>query len=272
MFIQHHNFGTEPIIRCGQTKRAHNSGEHLHQFFELEMVFDGEIEITIDGVTEVARAGDMAIIPAFRTHSFHTPVEVRALICVFSGCFVTNSFSHKLLVQPRKTHIFKPSAALWRYLVDSGFADMGGVYIFDMEADADRINGLCAVFQLILSEYFAAVPPSETRFCDETISKVLSYMSTNYTEDLSLESVGSALGYSPKYISNCLSVIPNLSFRKLLNSMRLEKAKELLRSTDESNLAVAMASGFSSECSFHRVFLKQVGCTPGEYRKKMANS
>ena len=49
MFVQHHNFGTESIIRCGQKWAPHNSGDHLHQFFELEMVFSGEIEVTLNG-------------------------------------------------------------------------------------------------------------------------------------------------------------------------------------------------------------------------------
>ncbi len=271
MFVQHHNFGITPTIRCGQSTHKHNSEEHLHQFFELEMVFDGEIEITVDRKTKVARSGDMAIIPAFRTHSFYTPKSVKMLICVFSGYFLSESFSGKLLIQPRESYIFHPSTELWRYLVDSGFSAMKGHYNYDAHKDADKINKLCAIFHLIMADYFAAVPISETRICDDTLSKVLSYMSANFTENLSLESVGAALGYSPKYVSNCLSMIPNINFRKLLNSMRVERAKELLKNTEQSNYEIAVASGFNSECSFHRVFLRQVGCTPGEYRKKMVN-
>ncbi|MBR2021419.1 MAG: cupin domain-containing protein, partial [Clostridia bacterium] len=91
MFVQHYNFGNESLLRRTQKSTPHNSGDHLHQFFELEMIFDGEIEITLDGKTVTARAGDIVIIPAFRVHSFYTPKSVKMLICVFSASFIAGS-------------------------------------------------------------------------------------------------------------------------------------------------------------------------------------
>ena len=35
MFIQQHNFGTNLELKCGHTDGIHNSGDHLHQFFEF---------------------------------------------------------------------------------------------------------------------------------------------------------------------------------------------------------------------------------------------
>ena len=80
MFIQHHNFGNQPMLRCGQARVCHNSAEHIHQFFELDMVFDGEIEITLGDKSVTARSGDMAIIPAFNSHAFKTPDRVKMFI------------------------------------------------------------------------------------------------------------------------------------------------------------------------------------------------
>ena len=48
MFVQQHNFGEQSVVRCGYTNGVHNSGDHIHQFCEMEMVLDGEIEITIN--------------------------------------------------------------------------------------------------------------------------------------------------------------------------------------------------------------------------------
>ncbi len=266
MFVQHHNFGTQPMLRCGQAKRSHNSTDHIHQFFELDMIFDGEIEITLGNKTVVARAGDMAIIPAFSSHAFHTPDNVKMFICVFPGVFLSGAYSSDMLLRPRQTHVFKPSKPLWQYLVDSEFSSMWGHYVYDEKNDAAEIGRLCAIFHMIMAEYYAAVPLASDGEYYAALPKVLSYMSAHYTEDLSLKSVGAALGYSPKYVSNCLTAMPNFNFRRLLNSMRIERAKELLRSTDMSNYEIATASGFNTECSFHRVFRDFVGTTPGEYR------
>ena len=268
MFVQHHNFGNAPMLRCGQAKHAHNSPAHLHQFYELEMVFDGEIEITLENETVTACAGDIAIIPAFCSHSFYTPRATKMFICVFPVSFISGTYPETMLLQPRKTHVFKPSGALWNFLIESGFSSMWGHYVFDPESDANELARLSSIFHIIIAEYFSAVPPSSKVAYDATLSKVLGYMSAHYTEDLSLKSVGAALGYSPKYVSNCISTMPNTSFRELLNSMRTERAKELLRSSDLSNYEVAMTAGFNSECSFHRVFKSITGYTPGEYRAK----
>lgn len=271
MFVQHHNFGMFQMIRCGQARRTHNSPEHLHQYYELEMVFDGEIEITLNGSTVTARAGDMAIIPSFGLHAFHTPESTRMMICVFSPAFLSGTFSDALLLQPRSTHIFRPSKALWNYLIECGFSEMWGPYTFNSAEKANDFERMRSIFHMIMAEYFASVPPSKEVSYDGILPRVLAYMSAHFTEDLTLKSVGAALGYSPRYISNCLSVMPEISFRGLLNSMRTERAKELLRSTDDSNYEITITSGFNSECNFHKVFKALEGCTPGEYRARTRN-
>ena len=230
------------------------------------MVFEGEEEITLGNTTITARAGDMAIIPAFSSHAFHTPESVKMFICVFPGVFLSGTYPPNVLLQPRKTHIFRPSKALWQFLIDSGFTSMRGHHVYDEKRDVLEIGRLGAIFHMIMAEYFAAVPPASEMKYDTVLPKVLEYMSAHYAEDLSLKSVSTALGYSPKYISNCLSSMPNFNFRSLLNSMRVEYAKGLLRSTEMSNYEVAIASGFNTECSFHRVFRSFEECTPGEYR------
>lgn len=267
MFIQHHNFGSEPTIRCGKTSRAHNSDTHLHQFFELEMVLEGEIDITVGERCVRVGAGEIAIIPALQLHSFLTPERVRMQICVFSGHFLSPDLSGELFSYSRETHVFRPSEPLWQYLIDSGFSGMRGHSTEYILPDSE-LRRLRSVFDLIVSEYLAAVPRSGNPIYNLALSKILAYLSANYTDDLSLESVGAALGYSPKYVSNCIATINGVTFRSLLNAMRVERAKELLLSTNGTNLEIALAAGFSSECSFHRVFLATVGCTPGQYRKR----
>ena len=271
MFVQHRNFGKDVTLRCAYIKSQHNSGEHLHQFFEIDIIFSGEIEVTLNGKTAKASAGDIIFIPSFAKHSFCTPDSVKMQICVFSGAFIDGLFSEKMLITPRLTPVFHPSDAVWRFLSESGFTRMWGHYLYDAERDTSELAYISSIFRIITAEYFATIPPSENASYDGALPKVLSYMSEHYTKNISLKTVGAALGYSPKYISNCLSVLPNTSFRGLLNSMRIERAKELLRSSNLNNYEVATASGFNSECTFHRVFLAQEGCTPNKYRQSAKN-
>lgn len=61
------------------------------------------------------------------------------------------------------------------------------------------------------------------------------------------------------------------NFYAFINSYRLNKAKDLLKSTSSKELTISEIMydiGFSSKSSFYTAFKKQVECTPKEYREK----
>ena len=141
MFIQECNFGNELTLRCGHKDGIHNSGDHLHRNFEIELVLEGEIEISVDGEKHVARAGDIAIIPPFRVHAFYTPKHVKMLICVFSPAFLTDFLSFRELSMKRERSVFHASEELWKFLVNSGFYENTNTKLeFDIDKDRNYIH------------------------------------------------------------------------------------------------------------------------------------
>jgi quercetin dioxygenase-like cupin family protein len=54
--------------------------EHFHPEEEVWEVIEGELEVTIDGVTEIARAGMAGIIPSNVRHSVKALTDGRAII------------------------------------------------------------------------------------------------------------------------------------------------------------------------------------------------
>src|SRR5216684_4415226 len=59
-------------------------GSSIHQYFhpqeEVYEVIEGELEVTIDGVTQIARAGTVAIVPINVPHSVKALTDGRAII------------------------------------------------------------------------------------------------------------------------------------------------------------------------------------------------
>ena len=51
------------------------------------------------------------------------------------------------------------------------------------------------------------------------------------------------------------------------NRLRIEEAKELLTTTEDTVMEIALRLGYNNDQSFNRYFKKLVGITPGEYRK-----
>jgi len=54
--------------------------EHFHPEEEVYEVIEGELEVTIDGVTQVARPGVVAIVPANARHAVKALTDGRAVI------------------------------------------------------------------------------------------------------------------------------------------------------------------------------------------------
>ncbi len=62
------------------------------------------------------------------------------------------------------------------------------------------------------------------------------------------------------------------SWQKLLDEIRLEQAKQLLRNTDQAQTCIADALGYSDIRSFQRSFKRHTGETPGQFRKASQES
>ena len=272
MFIQNTNFGPEAKIRCGHVVDVHNSGNHIHQFCEIEMVKDGEIEITVSGKKHIARAGDIAVIPPFKVHSFHTPNQVSMLIMTLPNFFLPESVTFDELSAERDKFVFHASEPLWNYLMATGFYDTRTRRSFKFPEDRAFVHHMQASIHLILAEFLSITEAREEVSASEnTLSRILLYVATHFTEDITLATIGEALGYNPKYVSACFSVIEGVSFREFLNSLRIERAKSLLLSGEGTVLSIALDCGFKNESTFHRVFLEMTGVTPAKYRSARAD-
>ncbi len=267
MIVQNSNFGSTHIIRSGIHEGKYCFGDHIHQFCELVLVLDGEIEMTVNGKTEIARAGDITVITPFAIHSFNTPEYSKIHIAVISDSFIVNNITPEELYSKRERATFTPSSELLSFLNARGYIDLCLTQL-GKRNDNNYLHKVSSLIYLIFSEYFNTVPAVGDSAGKNALSTILIYMTEHFTEDLTLESVGAALGYSPKYVSNCVSGLSGFNFRRLLNSLRVEYAKNLLINQRHITvLDVALRCGFSNERSFHRAFLEIVGITPAVYRR-----
>ena len=61
-------------------RRGASIHEHFHPQEEVYEVIEGELEITIDGTTQIARPGVVAIVPSNARHSVKALTDGRAII------------------------------------------------------------------------------------------------------------------------------------------------------------------------------------------------
>ena len=93
------------------------------------------------------------------------------------------------------------------------------------------------------------------------------YIRSNYNRDISLDDVSRAVNISPYYFSKIFKENTGENFIEYLTNIRIDKAKELLGTTEYSMKEICSMVGYSDPNYFSRSFKKNVGVTPTEYKE-----
>jgi len=96
--------------------------------------------------------------------------------------------------------------------------------------------------------------------------KLLEEQNIYLNPDLTVDDVAYRLNTTPWNLSAMLHNEMGTSFCSLINEYRIERAKELLQSTDDKVEHISMICGFNSRQSFYRVFTKLTGKKPSDWR------
>jgi YesN/AraC family two-component response regulator len=99
---------------------------------------------------------------------------------------------------------------------------------------------------------------------------VLKKIKTDFNQNLTLAGLAVELNISSSHLSRILSAETQQSFHDLLNSERIEHAKEYLRQPQNNVAATAQLCGFLYQNHFTQVFKKHTGMTPKEYLRTVS--
>ncbi len=88
------------------------------------------------------------------------------------------------------------------------------------------------------------------------IEEALYYINSHFTEKISLEEAASAACMSPNYFSSYFKKVSHYGFSEYVTKLRLEKVKEMEKTTDLTMYEIAMACGFSNMSNFYRLYKK----------------
>ena len=106
----------------------------------------------------------------------------------------------------------------------------------------------------------AALPVSK-------FARVLDHIEAALDGELSLDALAEIGGMNPLYFARAFRKQFGESPHRFVLRRRIERGKRLLTETDTPLAEIALACGFASQSHFAATFRRQVGVTPGEYRK-----
>lgn len=99
------------------------------------------------------------------------------------------------------------------------------------------------------------------------INKSMDYIRSRYTEPLEREELAEVASLSMSYFSIMFKKVAGCTPTQYITKVRLDKAKQLLQSSELTVSEVARQVGFQDPLYFARVFAQHAGMPPREYRK-----
>lgn len=136
----------------------------------------------------------------------------------------------------------------------------------------DRIQGVADLTELqaleisMVTAYFNILINDIQVTDNFMINKMLQYIHINIENHLSLEQLAGDLNISVGYASDCFKKNMGVSVMRYVQKIKIDRAKNLLLSTDKSILYIGILLGFYDQSHFSRAFKAIVGVSPTVYR------
>lgn len=139
-------------------------------------------------------------------------------------------------------------------------------YVLKLDANVEDLERkLSAICKELDQMSKPILTPDDGEMPDKVVD-ALAYIEESHTENISLSDVAQHIGVTPNYLSRLFALHLETSFTHTLNRARVAHAKRLFDEGAGSVHEVGRTVGFTNDTYFIRVFKKQEGITPNEYR------
>ena len=253
---------------------------HMHSSFEFHFIIEGSCEVITDTYKFTVSKGDFYLTAPGVFHEQRSINEKPMVEYCLNCDLVCTSDCSKELLNVLNTLTNSPCCAysddcyiscskLFEYALEQAYSENLGFYssiksiiplILFNAADKMKQNKL----------YDIAVPRknSSNKF---RMSQIDRFINDNISTPISTAAIAAYMHLSQKQVCRIISWERNMSTKEYVNSIKLKRAKELLKNSNYHIKKISAALGFSSEYYFSQFFKNMEGYPPAIYRENILN-
>lgn len=132
-----------------------------------------------------------------------------------------------------------------------------------------RMSELMYLFSLFCEDNDSYVESVEQRDypSDVYVSAAVDYMMAHFKDKIKIDDLADSIGITRSYLTNSFKKKMGISPQKFLIDLRLEKACEMLKETNEAINIIALQCGYEDSLSFSKAFKVKYNMSPKQYRE-----
>lgn len=251
-----------------------NSTFHWHNEYEMIGILKGTINIRVSSESITLKEGDIFLVNSRVIHAIRCVEDEKNLCMIlqmspelFASEENENSDIRFYLDSTQKdeepecgfTYFYRKLAQLvYESLKEDGHSP------FRIRAQVCAM--IADLFDYVVYDVRFRDPVSQNQ--QELVVSVIEYMEKYLEEDSIVDMACRQFGLSRKSLDRVLKTMTGVTGKEILENLRVERAKTLLKNTDKNMNYILDSCGFGSEKTFYRVFRRETGLTPNEFRHK----
>ncbi len=245
---------------------------HWHSDMEILLVNEGSVMVHTAQQHYLLEKDDICLVNRNEIHSLTRTKETNTILAIQFDCnFCKAYYPAFQRVEFILKHIKKKEyPEIWQ-MISGCLNEM--VTDFSRKDPGYQLK-LTGTLNLMVYSMLAGIPYEEIeegRISAKEknlarLNRIVNYIQENYMNRITLKDLAEIENLDMSYMSHFIKRQLGISFQDYVNKIRLEKAVDMIQSTRKTQLDICIECGFSDYRYLNKLFIKEYGCTPSQYK------
>lgn len=247
---------------------------HTHKAVEIIFVIDGCGFMKFENDVVKIIKNNTLIIPSEKVHQYYGEKNCSSTLINIHIDFSAVEWDEIIGVKPDPDFLINLSFNNREYLKLTDYDNMESV----MKRIVFEMNNKNSNYEILAKLYFCELFILLSRLIDEYkkqqdkgsktyVKQAVKFIEDTLIQDMTAEIIANAVHISPHYLHHIFKDSIGFSIMEFVTIKRIEKSKDLLKSTKKKITEIASLVGIPNSQYFSTLFKKYTDMTPNQYRR-----